>query len=261
MARVVAAEALDHLAPDDPEAMRSRRDLARVHRAMGTRSIIRRGWRALVSPPRAAAPLRILELGAGDGTLLLGVARSLTPGWPRVQLSLLDRQDIVTPATLAGFAKLGWAAQVHVADVLAWAARPDVTSSGLPSPPSPSTSPSPSPPPPPPRWDLITTSLFLHHFEGAQLDLLLAAVAARCDRFHACEPGRSWLALAGSHLVGAIGANAVTRADAVLSVRAGFRRDEISARWPRAGVDWQLRESAAGLFSHSFSAHRSGAAQ
>ena len=254
MARVVAAEALDHLAPDDPEAMRSRRDLARVHRAMGTRSIIRGGWRALVSPPRAAAPLRILELGAGDGTLLLGVARSLTPGWPRVQLSLLDRQDIVTPATLAGFAKLGWAAQVQVADVLAWAARPDVTSSELPSPASPSPSPST-------RWDLITTSLFLHHFEDAELDLLLAAVAARCDRFHACEPGRSWLALAGSHLVGAIGANAVTRADAVLSVRAGFRHDEISARWPRAGVDWQLRESAAGLFSHCFSAHRSGAAR
>ena len=108
---------------------------------------------------------------------------------------------------------------------------------------------------------MITTSLFLHHFEGAELDLLLAAVAARCDRFHACEPGRSWLALAGSHLVGAIGANAVTRADAVLSVQAGFRHDEISARWPRAGVDWQLRESAAGLFSHCFSAHRSGAAR
>ena len=249
MARVVSAEALDYLAPDDPEAMRSRRDLARVHRAMGTRSIIRRGWRALVSPPRTAAPLRILELGAGDGTLLLGVARSLNPRWPRVQLSLLDRQDIVTPATLAGFAKLGWAAQVQVADVLACAARPDVTSSGLPSPPSPST-----------RWDLITTSLFLPHFEDAELDLLLAAVAERGDRFHACEPGRSWLALAGSHLVGAIGANAVTRADAVLSVRAGFRHDEISARWPRAGVDWQLRESAAGLFSHCFSAHRSGAA-
>ena len=239
-ARVVAAEALDHLAPDDPEAIRSRRDLARVHRAMGTRSIVRRGWRALVSPTRAAAPLRILELGAGDGTVLLGVARSLAPGWPRVQLSLLDRHDIVTPATLAAYARLGWAAQVQGADVLAWAARPDGGSA---------------------RWDLITTSLFLHHFDGAELDLLLAAVAARCDRFHASEPRRSWLALAGSHLVGAIGANAVTRADAVLSVQAGFRRAEISARWSQAGVDWQLRESAAGLFSHCFSAQRSEAAR
>lgn len=245
MSRIVAAEVLDHLAPDDPAARRSRRDLVRVHRAMGTRSIVSRGWRNLISPERAGAPLRILELGAGDGSLLLGVARSLAPGWPRVQLSLMDRQDIVTPATLAGFAELGWAAQVLVDDVLAWAARPDDTAPGMPS----------------PRWDLITTSLFLHHFEGCELDRLLAAAASRCDRFFACEPSRSWLALAGSHLVGALGANAVTRKDAVLSVHAGFRGDEVSARWPLPGGHWQVLESAAGLFSHCFSAQRCGAAR
>lgn len=242
MSRIVAAEALDHLAPEHPAARRSRRDLVRVHRAMGTRSIMSRGWRNLVSPQRASAPLRILELGAGDGSLLLAVARSLAPAWPRVQLCLLDRQDIVTPATLAGFAELGWAAQVQVTDVLAWAARPHDAVPGMPS----------------PRWDLVTTSLFLHHFEGIELDLLLAAAAARCDRFFACEPSRSWLALAGSHLVGAIGANAVTRKDAVLSVHAGFRGDELSARWPQAGRHWQLREFAAGPFSHCLSAQRSG---
>jgi hypothetical protein len=244
MTRTVAAEMLDHLAPGDPAAMRSRRDLVRVHRVMGTRSITSRGWRNLVSPERAAAPLRILELGAGDGSLLLGVARSLAPDWPHVQLGLMDRQDIVTPATLAGFAELGWAAQVQMDDVLAWAARPDDAAPGVQA----------------PRWDLITTTLFLHHFDGGELDLLLAAAASRSDRFFACEPRRSWLALAGSHLVGAIGANAVTRGDAVLSVHAGFRREEISARWPHAGGHWQMRESAAGLFSHCFSARRSGAA-
>jgi hypothetical protein len=245
MSRIVAAEALDHLAPDDPAAIRSRRDLVRVHRAMGTRSIVSRGWRNLVSPQRAGAPLRILELGAGDGSLLLGVARSLAPGWPRVQLILMDRQDIVTPATLAGFAELGWAARVQVDDVLAWADRRDEAAPGMPL----------------ARWDLITTSLFLHHFEGSDLDRLLAAAASRCDRFFACEPSRSWLALAGSHFVGAIGANAVTRKDAVLSVHAGFRGDELSARWPLAGGHWQVRESAAGLFSHCFSAQRCGAAR
>ena len=92
------------------------------------------------------------------------------------------------------------------------------------------------------------------------LDMLLAAAAARSDRFFACEPRRSWLALAGSHLVGAIGANAVTREDAVLSVRAGFQRDEISGRWPRADGHWQMQEYAAGLFSHCFSARRTGVA-
>lgn len=240
MPRHVAAETLDHLAPDDPVAMRSRRDLVRVHRAMGTRSIVMRGWRELVVTERGGLPLRILEIGAGDGSLLLGVAQAMAPHLPPVQLTLLDRQDIVSPATLAGYAELGWAAQVHVADVLSWADRPDGGESRSAS----------------PRWDLITTTLFLHHFEGNQLDPLLAAIAARTNRFFACEPKRSWLPLVGSHLVGAIGANAVTREDAVLSVHAGFRDQEITAMWPRAGRAWRTREFAAGMFSHCFSAQR-----
>lgn len=245
--RVVADETLDHLPPDAPEAQRSRRDLLRVHRAMGTRSIIAKGWRALLSDRltrpasrqgTAATPLRVLELGAGDGSLLLGLARTLAPGWPPVQLTLLDRQAIVSPATLAAYAALGWQAQVAVADVLDWAA--------------PSADDTP--------FDLITTTLFLHHFEGAALQRLLAAVARRTERFFACEPSRGWLALAGSHLIGAIGANAVTREDAVLSVHAGFRGDELCAQWPADASGWHLREYRAGLFSHCFSARRSGAA-
>jgi len=238
--RIVADETLDHLAPDDPAAMRSRRDLVRIHHAMRTRSIVARGWRGLVSPERARAPLRILEVGAGDGSLLLGVARSLTPRWPRVELTLLDRQDIVRPGTLAAYAALGWSAQVQVADVLAWEALPG---DGLPG-------------TLPPRWDLISATLFLHHFAGGPLERLLAGVASRSERFFACEPRRSWLPLAGSHLVGAIGANAVTREDAVVSVHAGFRDQEIAALWPLGGHDWQLQESAAGIFSHCFSARR-----
>lgn len=242
MPRRVAEETLDHLAPEDPAAMRSRRDLVRVHRAMGTRSIVTRAWQELVPPKRAALPLKILEIGAGDGSLLLGVARTMAPRWPEVQLTLLDQQDIVSPTTLAAYADLGWFAQVQVADVLHWSEQhdPAAASAAL------------------PRWDLISTTLFLHHFEGNQLELLLSAVASRSDRFFACEPKRSWLPLAGSHLVGAIGANAVTREDAVLSVHAGFRDDEISAVWPRADDTWQTREFAAGMFSHCFSARRKG---
>lgn len=240
--RIVAAETLDHLPADDPAAQRSRRDLLRLHRAMGTRSILARGWQGVVSKQRATTALRILDIGAGDGRLLLGVARALAPTWPKVQLTLLDRLDIVGPATLAGYAELGWTAQVEVADVLDWAAQ------------SADAAPNASAP----RWDLITTTLFLHHFDAPQLELLLAGVASSAHRFFACEPQRAWLALAGSHLVGAIGANAVTREDAVLSVRAGFRARELTALWP-AGAAWQIREYLAGLFSHCFSAHRTGA--
>ncbi len=237
--RVVADETLDHLAPEDPAAQRSRRDLMRVHQAMGTRSILAQGWQTLLAPQRGDATLRILELGAGDGTLLLRLAKTLAPGWPRVQLTLLDRQDIVAPATLAAYASLGWEVTVLVTDVLVWA------------------DPTHSTPTATERFDLITTTLFLHHFEGAALERLLAAAAARSNRFHACEPSRGWLALAGSHLIGAIGANAVTREDAVLSVHAGFRADEISQRWPQQGNSWHLHEHSAGLFSHCFSARRS----
>jgi hypothetical protein len=236
--RIVAAEALDHLPAADPAARRARRDLVRVHHAMGTRALVVRGWQALVSPQRAAAPLQILELGAGDGTLLLGVARALAPAWPRVQLTLLDRLDIVDPATLAGYAAMGWAARPETADVLDWAASAAAA----------------------PPWDLITTALFLHHFEGRQLAALLAAVACRSQRFFACEPRRGWLGLAGSHCVGAIGASRVTRRDAVLSVHAGFRGHELGALWPGRGAGWQAREYAAGPFSHCFGARRNGAA-
>lgn len=242
MPRRVAPETLDRLAPEDPAAMRSRRDLVRVHRAMGTQSIVAQGWQGLVSPTSARRPLRILELGAGDGSLLLSVARSLAPRWPRVQLTLLDRQNIVDSTTLAGYAGMGWGTEVRHTDVLDWAAEGD--RAGTPA----------------PRWDLITTTLFLHHFESQQLGRLLSAVARRSDRFFACEPRRSWFPLAGSHLIGAIGANAVTREDAVLSVRAGFRGDEITAAWPGDSGDWQIREGAAGLFSHVFGAGRAGLA-
>ncbi|WP_310386548.1 methyltransferase domain-containing protein [Roseateles sp.] len=236
MPRRVAAETLDHLPPADPAAMRSRRDLVRVHRVMGTRAIVTRGWQDLLAGRALARPLRILELGAGDGSLLLGVAAALSPGLPPVQLTLLDRQSIVSRATLAAYADLGWSVRVQQADVLDWAAGPAEAE----------------------PWDLISTALFLHHFEGSELDRLLAAVAARSDRFFACEPRRSRLPWAASHLVGALGANAVTREDAVLSVHAGFSGLEISALWPGDSALWQTREFAAGLFSHCFSARRAG---
>ena len=111
MARWVTAEALDHLATDDPSALRSRRDLRRVHRAMGTRQILLRAIKATQMYRQRAGPIRVLELGAGDGTLMLGVAQALGDAWPSVELRLLDRQDLVQPPTLAAFAACGWAAK------------------------------------------------------------------------------------------------------------------------------------------------------
>ena len=172
---------------------------------------------------------------------MLAVARSLGAGFPAVDLTLLDRQALVSQAAIASYAELGWQARLVTVDVLDWtadAARVDghITADT--------------------DWDAVVTSLFLHHFEGPQLAALLRKVAG-CSRFFvACEPRRAGLALAASRLVGLIGANAVTRQDAVLSVHAGFADQELSGLWPQPHASWSLREGPAGLFSHSFEAER-----
>lgn len=238
--RVVAAETLDGLAENDPSAMRSRRDLQRIHRLMGTRSIVSRSLRKMTATRCKNRPLRMLELGAGDGSLMLSVARASGSDGPAVELTLLDRQSLVSKATIASYAELNWSATAQVADVFDWAASGGYSRCGVGA----------------ASWDLIVCNLFVHHFEGSELHLLLAAIESRTAQFFACEPHRGWLALAASHLVGAIGANAVTREDAVLSVHAGFRDAELSQAWPASGASWILDEYPAGLFSHCFFAQR-----
>jgi len=234
--RRVQAELLDGLAATDPVAERSRRDLKRLHRFMRTRARLVRMLRQLVPAP--GTTLRVLELGAGDGTLLLGVARELAPVWPPVELTLLDRLALVDGATVAEYARYGWTARSSVMDVLDWARAATEFSADAAS-----------------RWDVVIANLFLHHFDSLELTLVLEAIAASTDELLACEPRRGWGALAGSHLVSVLGANAVTRADAVLSVHAGFRERELTAVWPRT-AGWSLQEEASGAFSHCFRAKR-----
>jgi hypothetical protein len=238
--RVVSMEVLDGLAQSNPDAMRSRRDLQRVHCAMGTHPIVLRALKSMTARHPKELPLRILEIGAGDGTLMLSVAQSLATYRSNVVLTLFDRQALVDPGTIARYGEVNWAATQEVGDVLDLAAgRFNQIGTAVEA-----------------HWDLIVANLFLHHFEGAQLASILGFIACRGLAFFACEPRRGWLALAGSHMIGAIGVNHVTREDSVLSVRAGFRGDEITALWPHRGGSWKIEEYSAGLFSHCFRAER-----
>jgi hypothetical protein len=243
MTRIVGTEILDGLAADDPAARRSRRDLKRFHRAMGTRSILLRALHDTTASNPDKRTLRVLELGAGDGSLMLGVAHALAPAWPQVELTLLDRQALVSLEMIENYARLGWTVVEQVVDALEWAASAtDSLEKGNEL----------------ARWDLIVANLFLHHFEGSQLTMLLNSITARSNGFFACEPRRVWLSLAGSHLAGLIGAGEVTREDAVLSVHAGFRDKELTALWPADPDKWRVQEYSAGLFSHCFHAERVG---
>ena len=102
---------------------------------------------------------------------------------------------------------------------------------------------------------MIVANLFLHHLDAARLEQLMALAARRTRVLIACEPRRSGRALLGSHLLGIVGCNDVSRHDAVVSVRAGFKNQELSGLWP-AGDAWTLQEHARGLFSHCFVATR-----
>lgn len=228
--RRVVPEQLDALPPDDPRALRSRRDLRVVNRIMGHSALLARAFETVLP----GAPPRLVELGGGDGTLLLRLAKRLASRWPKTSVTLLDMQPTVTPATRAALRELGWSVEVVCADALEWLEQPHAA-----------------------RNALVFSNLFVHHFEGERLARLLAGVAAAAGAFVCCEPRRARLALLGSHLLWAIGCNDVTRHDAVVSVHAGFRDRELTAEWLRAaGTGWNTAETPAGAFSHLFVARR-----
>src|SRR5580704_1267029 len=109
MKRTVEPEWLDVLPPDDPQAIASRRDLRRLNRIMGHAATL---GQLLQSGARQSAPRRIVELGAGDGTLMLRLARQLAPAWPRMEVVLVDFQAAVTDETRRDLDALGWSVEI-----------------------------------------------------------------------------------------------------------------------------------------------------
>jgi SAM-dependent methyltransferase len=220
--RHVEPEWLDVMATDDPRAQRSRRDLRRVNVLMRHAGMIARALTAHGTTPRL-----ILDLGCGDGSFMLAVARQLAPRWRNVTVLLLDQQNLVSRDTRQSFAKLDWRAEPVAADLIDFLGRDAAAANA------------------------IVANLVLHHFDAAELTLLLRLIARRTGLFVACEPRRDRMNLAFSRMLWAIGCNTVTRHDAPASVRAGFRGAELSAQWPDRAA-WELHEGAAGLFSHRF---------
>jgi hypothetical protein len=206
--RVLEPEWLDHLAAGDPRAQRARADLRRINAIMGSARYL--------ASVLAAVKGSILDLGAGDGSVMLEVARRLKQ--PRLQVTLLDRAAPGHERLPPGFGRV-------IEDAFAFLERPG-------------------------RFDAIVANLFLHHFDRAALARLLALAAARAPLFVAMEPRRSRAGLCASRLLWMIGCNAVTRHDAAVSVRAGFAGQELTQLWPARGS--RCEERPAPPFGHLF---------
>ena len=226
MGRILTTEILDVLPPEDPRAQASRRDLMLINAMMCQSTIMTEALAAF------SAPKLIADLGGGDGRFMLRVARRLAKRWPGVTVMIADRRPIVSVETRACFAHLGWRCESLTGDVL-------------------ETLPLIKP-------DIVTANLFLHHLDDAALGQLLALVAGQAGGFVACEPRRSAFALAGARMVFALGANDVTRHDAVASVRAGFLGGELSSLWPQGAPGWTLGERGVFPFTHLFHAMAPG---
>jgi len=198
--RILETEWLDTLAPSDPRAERSRRDLRRVNTIMGNARHI-----AAALTPHWREGMRVADLGAGDGSLMKAIKRRLPGATEPILVDKADGLDVLDFLRDTG-----------------------------------------------PRLDAIVCNLFLHHLDGDVLTDVLALAAERAPLFVACEPRRARIALEASKMLWVLGANEVTRHDAVASVRAGFTGQELSALWP-AGP-WQLEERVARPFTHFFCA-------
>jgi SAM-dependent methyltransferase len=163
--------------------------------------------------PPNAAPLRLLDVACGGGDLALDLAALAQ----RHGLALVvEGCDISPQAVALAEARARERAQeasFFVADVLA--------------------------DPLPDRFDVMVSSLFLHHLDSADAETLLARLAAGCRQLLLISdllrtPLGYGLAWAGTRL---LSRSPIVHIDGLLSVRGAFQLAEVAAMAERAGLD------------------------
>ncbi len=212
--RQVIPELLDALPHEDPAAIWSREELHFINHFMGNHR-----WICRILQEQEMGNPRILELGAGDGSLArLALSKGIAQP---AQWSALD----LAPAPADWPQEAMW----HQGDLFALPALPDT--------------------------EIIVANLFLHHFEKDQLKKLGARLPESCRLFIACEPARRRLHTLQGHLLSAlVDLSPVTHHDMLVSIRAGFLGDELSQA---LGLqDWQTHVSMTALGAYRFTAWR-----
>ncbi|MBX7157167.1 MAG: class I SAM-dependent methyltransferase [Verrucomicrobiae bacterium] len=189
MFRSLTPEILDTLPHHHTDAIASRRDLVRVNAAMRNTS-----W-LLQQIQRAQREFHIhqwVEVGAGDGHLGKQLARTIEKNHCHVTgLDFAPRPE-------------QWPAAWDWQQGNLW------------------------------QWDQwskvegVIACLVLHHFSLSQLAELGQRIQKNCRYFIAVEPVRKKIHLWQANLLTSFGMNRVTRHDASLSVKAGFRDGELT---------------------------------
>jgi hypothetical protein len=226
--RNIQSEILDHLSPDDPRVFHARKDLRFINGLMNHARILRSN---IFPQLNMGSPLRILEIGSGDGTLAYEIFKKCGKLPAGGRMDFVDKAGILSRQVKRDLGELGWEVNEFEADVFHWVENnPDA-------------------------YHLCFASLFLHHFDEKELKLLFHHLSGKTKRFLCIEPRRDRFGLLGALGLRLLGCDPVTLHDAKISVRAGFHHQELSHIWNQSVPSrWQLKERRAGLFSHLFSA-------
>lgn len=211
--RRVQPEILDSLPAHHPDAIRSRRDLRLINFLMGNHRWIRRQLQVHLRPTD-----RILELGAGDGSLSRNfITRHLAQ--PH-QILALDLQ----PAPPEWPQGATWLQQDLFAGPL-------------------------------PEAEIVIANLFLHHFEDPQLACLGRLLSSTTRLLIISEPQRGRLYIASGQLLHLFARlNHVTRHDMRVSIEAGFCHSELLDALQL--TSWQTQITHSTLGAHRLVASR-----
>lgn len=216
MKRLVAPEILDGLSTEDPEAIRSRRDLRMINALMGNYRWIQK---ALVRFPNRP----VVELGAGDGGLL----RLLSRPQGTEERRLIGMDLVARPEGLES--SIEW----MESDVFDALGSPDFRLEG----------------------GVVVANLFLHHFERGRLRELGAKIGKGTTALCVSEPLRSRLALMEGCLLFPL-VNRITRHDMMVSIRAGFRPGELQGLLGLQEEHWVVEEQCSLLGAYRLLAWR-----
>ena len=209
MKRVVAPEMLDSLNPEDPEALRNRRDLRLINGLQGNYRWIYRQLRQLLYPAE-----RGCEFGAGTGDLGRFLQRKR--GWPEnAQLEGIDL----------------WERPPDWPDQWAWQQKNLLDLPRLP-------------------YQFVIGNMIFHQFEDEVLQRWGSLMDRDCRFILACEPVRRNRHLKQLEFLRPFRLSPVSWHDARVSIRAGFRHQELPEMLGLDPIRWTIycRETFLGSY-------------
>jgi SAM-dependent methyltransferase len=210
MKRELAAELMDDPRLEGDHHRHALRGLSRLNFLSGGARLF---WPTIARLARQHEPLRILDLATGAGDLPLGLWRRARRAGVEVEIHGVDVSPRAARFAQEQAGRAGAPLRFEVLDVL---------SEPLPS-----------------GFDVIVSSLFLHHVDEQQAVLLLRKMRRAASRFVLISDlDRSARGLALAYSAARLfTTSGVVRADAPRSVRAAFTFDEMRDLARRAELD------------------------